>query len=347
VLSANARIRKLPGGWVVGSASYVSFSDCKRNQSSMKIPKNSNMLMCAGACSAFGSHGGEWRIMRATIDGVDLPAIAYAWSQKGCSYFITMCGSTNKSAHVCESKFEDEWGNANFKEIPRPEILHFYYEYAPLIDEHNKARQAVLAMEKRRETQNPWFCLITTLTGMCVVDMWRIYRYSLLKVEEHDQRDVDGLQIVQFTDWICANLRTWQYKTQHKQGAKTGKLVRIMDNQGNTNRQPTTYQIENGKSVGSAITQQCFICRMLLTEKEGTPYRPTSFWCKDCHVPICGVDRTGDAGGRELSCLDEHCCNEDEFFQCNKLHTKGMVVPKSKQVSLWPRRSKRARQDHQ
>jgi len=91
---------------------------------------------------------GHWVVMRAMINGVNVRAIAYAWSQKGCSYFVTTCGKTTPSDYLYEAKFEDEWGNTNFKSIPCPDIIHFYYEYAPLIDKHNKVRQSVLAYER-------------------------------------------------------------------------------------------------------------------------------------------------------------------------------------------------------
>ena len=209
------------GGWVGGDAWFgsvqASVEVMKRfevlstfiikNQAALFPMKILHAVMGARHAK---QKAGHWVVMRTKMNDVDLRAIAYAWSQKGCSYFITTCGSTEPSQFMYEAKFEDEWGNTNFKQIPCPDIVHFYYEYAPLIDEHNKARQAVLAMEKRWETRNPWFRLITTVTGMCVVDMYRIYRYSVLKVEEHDQNDVDGLQIIQFTDWICGNLQEWK-----------------------------------------------------------------------------------------------------------------------------------------
>jgi len=142
-----------------------------------------------------------------------------------------------------------------------------------------------------------------------------------------------------------SNLREWKYKVKKTAGASKGKPVHITDESGSTNRPPTKCQLENGKSVGSAITHNWFICRQYFTKDESTTYRPPSVWCKDCHMPICNSDRTGEDGGQECSCLDEHCCAEDPFFQCNTLHKKAINVPKGKQISLWPRRSKRSRSE--
>jgi hypothetical protein len=159
--------------------------------------------------------------MQATIAGVKLIAIAYAWSQTGVSYFISTCGATTPSPIMYISKFEDEWGNTSFKEINRPEIVRFLYEYLPLIDEHNKQRQSLLGLEKRWLTKHPWYRLITTLLGMCVVDMHRYFRYHMFKIEAANSRNrdeeqkkfeeaIDSICILQFTDLICGNLNQWE-----------------------------------------------------------------------------------------------------------------------------------------
>ncbi len=47
----------------------------------------------------------------------------------------------------CISRFKDEYGNVQ-KELPHPSVAHMLYEFLPLIDEHNKARQNSLDIEK-------------------------------------------------------------------------------------------------------------------------------------------------------------------------------------------------------
>jgi hypothetical protein len=74
------------------------------------------------------------------------------------------------------SYFEDDYGNVGSKEISDPELAHLLYDYLPLIDEHNKQRQEILGLERKWPTRNCWFHLLTTLLGMCIVDMHCLYR---------------------------------------------------------------------------------------------------------------------------------------------------------------------------
>ena len=105
--------------------------------------------------------------LKANIGGVDLFIMAYAWSQRGITCMVSSCGTTVRHEKTYKSKFEDEFGNVSKKELPRPAVVHFLYEFLPLIDEHNKARQNFLALEKTWLTKDPWVRLLSTLLGMC------------------------------------------------------------------------------------------------------------------------------------------------------------------------------------
>jgi len=342
------------GGWVGGDAwfgSVMTSVEVKKRlgvHSTFIVKNNKNYfpmeILHSILKARHGSHpAGHWVVMRAVIGHVPLFAIAYAWSQKGVSYFISTCGKTTPSPHKYEAKFEDDWGNTSFREIPRPDILHILYEYVPLIDEHNKSRQSILALEKRWQTRNPWFRLITTIVGMSVVDMYRLYRHHKIKVDGWTPQEMDSLRIIRFTDLLCGHLRPWKY--QHRRTAQGRKpvLERIRDKDGNTTTEPTGWQKDNRNStVGNPITHHCYICRRYLTDKGTTIYRKTSHWCKDCHMPLCDKSRVGLDGGRELTCVDEHCNTDEDEFACRTMFNKNKAVPKSKQVSLHPRRSSRA-----
>ena len=343
-------------GWCGGDAWFGSVMSCIELRTRLNVHST---FIIKGHTQYFPIHvlerilkvrhgsraAGHWVTMRAVISGVPLTAIAYAWSQRGVSYFITTTGNTTPSPHFYESKFEDEWGNVESRELPRPEIIHFFYEYAPLIDEHNKARQSLLALEKRWQTRNPWFRLICTVLGMSIVDMFRLYRYYEIKIHGREQTDVDEFRLIQFTDYICGGMREWQYKRQRRNPQRRVNLVRIRnEDTGDTNLEPTAWQVQKKNlKVGNPITLQCYVCRKYLKENGSTTYRATSWWCKECHMPLCELDRTGKDGGREMSCQDEHCCTEEVAFGCNHMHPKAMAVPKELQISLWPRRSNRAR----
>jgi hypothetical protein len=139
---------------------------------------------------------GHWVNFHVTISGVPLIAMAYAWSQRGISYILSICGSTATSEKTYMSYFEDDYGNVGSKEISQPVLAHLLYDYLPLIDEHNKQQQKILGLERKWPTRNCWFCLLTTLMGMCIVDMHMLYWNKL----NEKYSDVDMLK---FSDLIC------------------------------------------------------------------------------------------------------------------------------------------------
>ena len=60
--------------------------------------------------------------MQATIGGVYLYFMAYAWSSKGVAYMMSTHGKTvmNKESYI--SRLENEYGNVQEKELPRPTV---------------------------------------------------------------------------------------------------------------------------------------------------------------------------------------------------------------------------------
>ena len=132
--------------------------------------------------------------MTTTISKVPIIAGTYAWSQKGVSYCVSTCGSTEPSAVKYQSKFEEEWGYTNIQEIDRPQLAHYLYEYLPLIDEHNKQRQSLLQLEKKWLTKDPWFQQLCTLVDMATADMhhW-LFKYYLLHCWNLLYKEVDNI----------------------------------------------------------------------------------------------------------------------------------------------------------
>ena len=81
---------------------------------------------------------GNWVVCTTTI-GMEIMAMEFAWSQNGYAYFISTGGKTYPVAKPYVSCFEDETrGGIAFKVCNRPHLVDFYYEYSPLLDEHNK-----------------------------------------------------------------------------------------------------------------------------------------------------------------------------------------------------------------
>jgi hypothetical protein len=180
-------VNVVEGGWIGGDAWFGSVMmavELKKrlNLNSTFIINDNIRLYPTKALhgilrSRFGDKAaGHWIVMTTTIAGVKLATIAYAWSQRGMSYFLSTCGSTSPSSIMYQSNFEDEFGNMDLKMLPRPQVCHFLYEYLPLIDEHNKHHQYVFHLEKKWRTKDCWFCLLVTLTGICVANMHHLYR---------------------------------------------------------------------------------------------------------------------------------------------------------------------------
>jgi Transposase IS4 len=348
----------IEGGWVGGDAWFGSVMTCvelmkRKKVHSTFVVKGHNFLFPQAVLHSVleARHGerpaGHWVTMTATISDVPIIALAYAWSQKGVSYFVSTCGSTEVCPIKYESKFEDEWGNTEYKELNRPKLAHFLYEYLPLIDEHNKQRQSILGLERRWLTKCPWFRLLCTVLGMCTVDMHRLYRHHQLKVANKSNKEVDATTIIRFSDYICGNLRLWKYEYARRNPISDmddpSPLVRITNEDGTMTRLPTVKQINKGKSVGNPIVRSCFICRRYI--KKGKAQQQTQWWCRNCHMPLCSQPRNADSSGRTLSCLEEHRQSNDPILGCFNMHHKKTNVPPHLLVDLDTRKSKRRKKN--
>jgi hypothetical protein len=269
---------------------------------------------------------GHWVTFTTEVAGVNLLAIAYAWSQRGVTYLLSTCGSTEPSEKMYTSYFEDEFGNVACKEIPRPRIAHLLYDYLPLIDEHNKQRQSILGLERKWPTRKCWFRLLTTLVGMCVVDMHRLYRN--LRPSEYQEMD-----ILQFSDVICKKLkpRNWRLPQRLKPGEA---LERISNHDGDTRYKLTDKLYNKGRNVGKSIQQNCFVCRKYLKRNGSTLYNQTSFRCSLCKMPMCKKDRTDLSSGRLTSCLKEHQESNCKVVGCFGSDRTYTVFPRKLQLNL-------------
>ena len=213
------------GGWVGGDSWFGSVMSAvevgKRFgvNSSWIINQNQQWYpmkpLFAVLKARFGNRpAGHWVTMITTISNVSVIAVAYAWSQRGITYILSTCGSTEPSDELYTSYFEDEYRNVSSKQILRPKLAHFLYEYLPLVDEHNKQRQNLLGLERKWPTRNCWFRLITTLVGMCIVDLHHLY------CSKHQTIFTD-LYMLQFSDLLCKNLNEHGIR-QHPR-SKSGK----------------------------------------------------------------------------------------------------------------------------
>ena len=347
------------GGWVGGDAWFGSVAtavEVKRRlgvHSTFIIKNNQYFFPMSTLFNVLKARhkekpAGHWVVMSSEIAGVKLFAIAYAWSQRGISYFLSTCGKTTPCEVKYETHFEDAYGNTQYKEIDRPDIAHFLYEFLPLIDEHNKQRQNLLNLESCWPTKDCWFRLLTTLLGMAVVDMHRGYRNSKLTKGTQSQSDLDKLRIRRFSDLLCNKLvkRDRQFRLASNATGSANSdgqhLERISVN-GSTTRELTARQRTNGSNVGTACHKMCFICRKYSKADGSTSHQQTTFWCKVCKMPLCKKTRAQPDKGREEDCVDEHLNSENHAIGCFGDHVDGSSFPKDQQVDLNPRMSKRRR----
>lgn len=217
------------GGWTGGDAWFGSINSCvelmlqkgvfstfivKQNLAYFPMQELKAVLL-----ARYGTRpAGHWVVMKANISGVNLFVMAYAWSNKGISYFVSSCGTTIRHEQNYVSKFEDEMGCVQTKELARPAVAHMFYEFAPLIDEHNKARQSCLALEECWLTKDCWLRLMTTFTGMAVVDMQRWDRHMRSNSEDASRRGLDGdFSIIKMASLIGRPLRTGALKYRDTQ----------------------------------------------------------------------------------------------------------------------------------
>jgi hypothetical protein len=260
---------------------------------------------------------GKWVVFSTTIAEVPLIAVAYAWSQNSIAFVLSTCGTTCAAEAMYKSSFEDEFGHCTYKELPRPCLVEFLFEYLSLVDEHNRQRQSILGLERCWPTKCCWFRLLTTVVGMCVVDTHRLYR-------NHNYEVYGKMDVREFADNLCKNLvrRTTSSLAHHRPNELPGsaiQLKRILNHGGKMTRDATMCQrVIYGRSTGQSVSVNCWMCR-----KYHKRYNTTTWCCVDCDTPLCNVDRTG-VPSRTFSCIYEHQNSPDPRIRCEPGRKKGM-----------------------
>jgi hypothetical protein len=172
---------------------------------------------------------------------------------------------------------------------------------------------------------------------MSVLDMHRWHRHKTLAsanaatrasslITSIRQLDYD-LCLRKFSDMIRVKLDK-RKRNNHAQrsrgtivvGAERDNepLIWFRNKDGNSSRDPTVRQMQNGRSTGNTVPLNCFFCRKYLKENGKTAYNTTSFCCRKCNMPLCKLDRSGQEG-RTSSCCDEHLCSDESPVWCNDL----------------------------
>jgi hypothetical protein len=153
------------------------------------------------------------------------------------------------------------------------------------------------------------------------------------------------------SDMICVKLDKRKWNNHAQRSSRTNVVGAERDNEpliwlrnkdGNSSRDPTVKQFQNGRTTGNTVTSNCFLCRKYLKENGKTANNTTSFCCRKCSVPLCKLDRSGQEG-QTSSCRDEHLFSDESPVWCSDLFQSKTEFWKEKQVYLHPRRSGRTR----
>ena len=105
------------------------------------------------------------------LEGADLVVIGYRYNSKVTLYFVITknAGSTRKGK-LYEMKFADSHSNVHMRLVDWPSVISEFFEVSNIVDKHNQACQYKLALEKKWETRDPYFRLVTSVISVTVTD---------------------------------------------------------------------------------------------------------------------------------------------------------------------------------
>jgi len=114
-----------------------------------------------------------------TSNGKKLIAVGYKYnSSKVLCFIATKNASLTMPGDFYRALFLDDHDNLSSWPVDHPELISTYFQCSNGIDKHNQARQLELRLEKHWRTHNAWFCLVTTIIGVCISDAWKGFRYA-------------------------------------------------------------------------------------------------------------------------------------------------------------------------
>jgi len=102
-------------------------------------------------------------------------------------------------------KFTNDWGDMHIRDVEQPDIISWFFENSNTIDKHNQCHQSELAFEKQWQTQNPFFCLFTTIIGLNVVHCYLLANHR--KIINHRIPDKEyKITIINFVGVLAYQL---------------------------------------------------------------------------------------------------------------------------------------------
>ena len=100
--------------------------------------------------------GGTWIVMEghAEIEDVLLVCIGYKYNLKKVLLCLSTKGvGSTQPGEPYLAKLPDEFGNVCARDVARPVIISNYFNKSNMVDLHNQARQAELALKKMGNTK--------------------------------------------------------------------------------------------------------------------------------------------------------------------------------------------------
>ena len=95
--------------------------------------------------------GDTWIVMKGCSEKEDVPlvCVGYKYNLKKVLVFLSTKGarSTQPGEHYL-AKFPYKFGDVCTREVVRPDIISNYFNKSNMVDLHNQARQAKLALKK-------------------------------------------------------------------------------------------------------------------------------------------------------------------------------------------------------
>jgi len=269
---------------------------------------------------------GHWVVMTTRIKGVDLIAMAYAWSNNDVAYIISTFGNTSacKEDYISNEKNTAFDGVNDTKTCQRPDLYDTLFRMLPTIDAINNLRQYTLQLESNWPTKNCWTKLLISFMGHSVINQQRLLAYQHPLIPGRDMTAIDMATSIASGTLLKVLKRKVLPRALCDSAATAPKLKRVCDSNGTTRKSLTKKQREqHGRNVGTSKQLTCFICK-----KYESKYAYTGACCPKCGTAICMQNR-----GRSMTCYMEHLNSGDDGIRCNGV--KKVVFPFSSRSDFY------------
>jgi hypothetical protein len=262
---------------------------------------------------------GNKLVMTATVNGVEVVALAYRYNRKKTLLFLLTKGAGSTAfdpEHPYVAKFLDHSGHNNERHIPRSAVLNRFFAASPRIDNHNQRRQHELDVAYTWQTDDCWFRFNGEILGITVVDVLKACHahlplgHPIVKKTTKQVASMLALQLVNndFPDVRPgsgdgqASERPRKRRRRSSAQAQQQRPVPVsgssavtsavstpqapLSQHTLTSNAQTTTAVKKGSSEtrGRAKQGRCFWCNHVLNKRT-----LTTFHCRECTVKRQGV----------------------------------------------------------